>query len=131
MIAARENRVFARSTMVLAGLLVLGLVGLGGFFGLRWLRGGESAPLPALTKTPLALSTPTPTRALVPTATPTLVVVAATTPTPTASQATPTAAPSGGGALPATGWGGFDSLLLGVGLVMVMIAARLARGRTS
>jgi len=131
MIAARENRVFAISTMVLAGLLVLGLVGLGGFCGLRRMRGGESAPLPALTKTPLALSTPTPTRALVPTATPTLVVVAATTPTPTASQATPTAAPSGGGALPATGWGGFDSLLLGVGLVMVMIAARLARGRTS
>ncbi len=130
MIAARENRVFAISTMVLAGLLVLGLVGLGGFYGLRRLRGGEPAPLPAPTKPPLALSTPTPTKALIPIATPTSVVVAATTPTPTTSQATPTATPSGGGALPATGWGGFDSLLLGVGLVMVMIAARLARGRT-
>lgn len=130
MIAVRENRVFAISTMVLVGLLVVGLVGLGGFFGLRWLRGGESAPLPVPTKTPLALSTPMPTKALVPTATPTLVVVAVTTPTPT-SQATPTATPSESGELPATGWGGLDSLLLGVGLVMVMIAARLARGRSS
>jgi|GEM_PF-3226019 len=130
MIAARENRVFAISTMVLVGLLVVGLVGLGGFFGLRRLRGGEPAPLPAPTKTPLALSTPTPTRALVSTATPTLVVVAATTPTPT-SQAMPTATPSGGGELPATGRGGLDSLLLGVGLVMLMIAARLARVRVS
>ncbi len=130
MITARENRVFAISTMVLVGLLVVGLVGLGGFFGLRWLRGREPAPLPAPTKTPLVLSTPTPTKALVPTATPTI-VVAATTPTPTTSQPTPTATPSGGGELPTTGWGGFDSLLLGVGLVMVMIAARLARGRTS
>ena len=131
MIAVRENRLFAISTMVLVGLLVVGLVGLGGFFGLRWLRGGEPAPLPAPTKTPLALSTPTPTRTLVPAATPTLVVVAATTPTPTTSQAIPTATPSGGGALPATGWGGLDSLLLGVGLVTVMLAARLVRGRTS
>jgi hypothetical protein len=131
MIAVRENRFFAISTMVLVGLLVLGLVGLGGFFGLRWLRGGEPAPLPAPTKTPLALSTPTAMRTLVPIATPTLVVVAATTPTPTTSQAIPTATPSGGGALPATGWGGFDSLLLGVGLLTVMLAARLARGRTS
>lgn len=131
MIAVRENRFFAISTMVLVGLLVLGLVGLGGFFGLRWLRGGEPAPLPAPTKTPLALSTPTAMRTLVPIATPTLVVVAATTPTPTTSQALPTATPSGGGALPATGWGGFDSLLLGVGLVTVMLAARLARGRAS
>ncbi len=130
MIAARENRVFAISTMVLAGLLVLGLVGLGGFFGLRWLRGGEPAPLPAPTKTLPVLSTPTPTKALIPTATPSL-VVAATTPTPTTSQATPTAVPSGGGELPASGWGGLDSLLLGVGLVSLMIAARLARDRTS
>lgn len=130
MIAARENRVFAMSTMVLVGVLVVGLVGLGGFFGLRWLRGGEPAPLPAPTKTPLVLSTPTPSKALIPTTTPTL-VVAATTPTPTTSQATPTAIPSGGGELPATGWGGLDSLLPGVGLVALMIAARLARGRTS
>jgi len=130
MFTARENRVFAKSTMILAGVLVVGLVGLGAFFGLRWLRGGEPAPLPAPTKTPLALSTPTPTRTLVPTPTPTL-VVAATTPTPTTSQATPTATPSGGGELPASGWGGFDSLLLGVGLVTLMIAARLARGRIS
>jgi len=131
MIAVRENRFFAISTMVLVGLLVVGLVGLGGFFGLRWLRGGEPAPLPAPTKTPLALSTPTPTRTLLPTVTPTLVVVAVATPTPTTSQATPTTAPSGGGELPTSGWGGFDSLLLGVGLVAVMVAARLARGRSS
>ncbi len=130
MITAREKRVFAKSTMVLAGVLVVGLVGLGAFLGLRWLRGGEPAPLPAPTKTPLALSTPTPTGTLVPTPTPTL-VVAATTPTPTTSQATPTATPSGGGELPPSGWGGFDSLLLGVGLVTLMIAARLARGRIS
>lgn len=130
MIAARENRFFAMSTMVLVGLLVLGLVGLGGFFGLRWLRGDKPELLPAPTKTPLVLSTPTPTEPSVPTATPTL-VVAATTPTPTVSQATPTATPSGGGTLPASGWGGFDSLLLGVGLVALMIAARLARGRFS
>lgn len=130
MIGAGENRVFAMSTIVLVGVLVLGLVGLGGFFGLRRLRGGEPAPLPAPTRTPLALSTPTPTRALVPTATPTL-VVAATTPTPTTSQATPTTNPSGDGELPATGWGGLNSLLLGVGSVAMMIAARLARGRTS
>jgi hypothetical protein len=130
MIAARKNRVFAISTMVLVGLLVLGLVGVGAFFGLRWLRGGEPAPLPAPTKTPLVLSTPTPTKALIPTATPTL-VVAATTPTPTTSQAIPTATPSGSGELPASGWGGLDSLLLGVGLVTLMIAARLARVRTS
>jgi len=131
MIAARENRFFAISTMALVGLLVLGLVGLGGFFGLRWLRGGEPAPLPAPTKTPLALSTPTPTKGLIPTATPTLVVVAVATPTPTTSQATPTIGPSGDEVLPATGWGGFDSLLLGVGLVALMIAARVARGITS
>ncbi len=130
MIAARENRVFAISTMVLAGLLVLGLVGFGGFFGLRWLRGGKSAPLPAPAQTPPVLSTPMPTKTLIPTATPTL-VAAATTPTPTASQAIPTATPSGGGGLPASGWGGLDSLLLGVGLVTLMTAARLARGRTS
>lgn len=131
MIAARENRVFAISTMVLAGLLVLGLVGLGGFFGLRWLRGSKPAPLPAPTQTPLVLSTPIPTKTLIPTATPTLVVVAATTPTPATSQATPTATASGGGGLPASGWGGLDSLLLGVGLVTLMTAARLARGKTS
>lgn len=128
--AARENRVFAISTMVLGGLLVLGLVGLGGFFGLRWLRGREPAPLPAPTETPLVLSTPTASKTLISTATPT-VVVAATTPTPAASQATPTATSTGGGQLPATGWGGLGSLLLGVGLLTVMIAARLARVRTS
>lgn len=130
MIAARENRVFAISTMVLAGLLVLGLVGLGGFFGLRWLRGSKPAPLPAPTQTPLVLSTPIPTKTLIPTTTPTL-VAAATTPTPTTSQATSTATASGGGGLPASGWGGLDSLLLGVGLVTLMTAARLARGKTS
>lgn len=130
MIPARENRLFATSTMILVGVLVVGLVGLGGFFGLRWLRGGEPAPLPAPTKTPLVLSTPTPTTALDPTATPTL-VVAATTPTPTTNQGTPTATPSGGPELPPTGWGGLNSLLLGVGLVGLMVIARLARVRSS
>lgn len=130
MITARENRLFATSTMVLVGVLVVGLVGLGGFFGLRWLRGGEPAPLPDPTKTPLVLSTPTPTMALDPTATPTL-VVAATTPTPTTNRATPTATPSGSPELPATGWGGLNSLLLGVGLLGLMVVARLVRVRSS
>ena len=127
MTSVRENRFFATVTVALVGVLILGLVGIGGFYGLKWWRGGHTAPSPTKVPTQVAISTPTPTKTPTPQATATLLV--ASTSTPTVGSATPTATPSLGG-LPASGWGGLDPLLLGMGLVGVMVVARLLRKRT-
>ncbi len=127
------NRLFVVLALGLAGLLILGVIALGGFFVIQNLTRA-----PAVSPTRIAqITTPTrapsptepPTATSVPTeaATPTL-VFAALTPVATATSAatpTPTDAPS---QLPKSGMGD-DMLLLGGGILLVAIifVARRAR----
>lgn len=143
-----SRQVFVILAIGLAGLLVLGLIGLGGYF----LIARTSAPPPA-TSTPVRTATATRTIAplVVPTATdvatftPVIQTVAAppaVTGTPIGGTATVTGTvisgtPGGtgtpqGGKLPNSGLGE-DLLLLagGVVLVMVIFVARRARATTA
>ncbi len=147
------NRLFVVLAIGLAALLILGLIGLGGFLLIPRLLGLGAAPSPtriAAATATRVLSSPTaiPTSTTAPTDTPaptlvnplsggsqTLVASGAGTATPTvigggsgSPEATGTGTPGPGGQLPQSGLGE-DLLLLagGVVLVMVIFAARRAR----
>ncbi len=123
MMDPKRKAVFRVAGLALVGLLVVGLVGWGGFFGMGRLRGGHPAPSPTVkaTEAPLTVVTPTPTVAAeTPKPTPTKVVVAVASPT-----AVPTPTPSD--LLPQSGQGMVSPILIGVGLVILMGAARLGR----
>lgn len=144
------NRLFIVLAIGLAALLILGLIGLGGFLLIPRLLGLGASPSPtvriaaatASATRVLATLTPlnSPTAVVQDTATPTLVLLTGTpgvggggTATPTViggGAGTPagTGTPGAGGKLPQSGLGE-DMLLLGGGVVLVLIvfAARRAR----
>lgn len=141
------NRLFVILAIGLGALLVLGLLGVGGFFLIQ--RLGTSAPPPPATVR-VAVTTPTrvvPTLTVQPTSTeaasPTLVLVVAqaatqTPGTPPATTATVTGTlfygtpgtGTPGAGLPNTGLGE-DMLLLAGGVVLVMIVFAARRARTA
>ncbi len=134
-----SNRPFIVLALGLGGLLILGLIGLGGFFVLQSLTGPRVAPTPRLvlaTPTRISLFAATPTAPSTDTPSPTLVVVAPTQ-GPTGS---PTATVIGGGAetprspgtgqLPRSGLGE-DLLLLAGGVVLGLIIFAARRARTT
>ncbi len=149
------NRLFLALAIGLAGLLVLGLIGVVGVLAIPRLL-GTNAPPPTLrvavanTSTPTRAPTVAPTTApttAVPTetATPTLVLASGggttqSTPTIIGGTGTPTIIGGGGtstpagtttpGTLPQSGMGE-DLLLLGGGVVLVLIIFAARRARTA
>src|SRR5574341_184130 len=128
------NRPFVALALGLGGLLILGLIGLGGFFVLQAITRPSVAPTPRLvlaSPTRISLLAATPTAPVTDTPTPTLVVVAPTQGPP----GSPTATVIGGGTgtpgtgqLPRSGLGEDLLLLAGGGvLVLIIFAARRAR----
>ena len=124
------NRLFIIIAVALVGLLIIGLVGIGGFVLFSRMGGGESPEPTAVaaatvTRTPAPTFTPTPSEA---TPTPTKVVGEGTEVPGEGSdeEATPTTAPSTG-ETPETGFGPLEAFLAGLGLVAVVVAARRFR----
>jgi len=110
----------------LVGLLILGLLGIGGFIVFTRLR----APA---TPTVVAELTPTGTPAKAPTATPTRTPTSVPTPTPTrvvtpspAPLVTPTPTPTEEG-VPETGWGPIEGALVGSFLAILILVSRRLR----
>ncbi len=133
------NRPFVVLALGLGGLLILGLIGLGGFFVLQSITRPSVAPTPRLvlaTPTRISLFAPTATSPVADTPTPTLVVGTPTQGAPGSPTATVigggTATPgtSGTGQLPRSGIGE-DLLLLAGGVVFVMIIFAARRARTT
>lgn len=135
------NRLFIVLAIGLAALLVIGLIGLGGFFAIQTLFKPSPTRVALATATrALPTSTPAPTETTAPTTapTPTLVLSSGGTETAVAlggaATATVTGTPAGtpeatgSGSLPQAGLGE-DLLLLagGVVLVMVVFVARRVR----
>lgn len=143
------NRLFIVLAIGLAALLILGLIGLGGFLLIPRLLGLGASPSPtvriaagtASATRVLATLTPqnSPTSVVQDTPTPTLVLLTGTPGAGGGGTATPTVigggagtpgagTPTPGGKLPQSGLGE-DMLLLGGGVVLVLIvfAARRAR----
>jgi nitrate reductase NapE component len=142
----RPNRLFIVLAVGLVGLLVLGVIGIGGFVLLQNVMRPAAAPTVRaaavttptrvpLSPTPAATATPAPTEA----ATPTLVLTggAGGTPTPLGTPGTVTPTSTGGvtgtpgtGQLPKSGLGE-DLLVLVGGVVLVLIVFAARRARTS
>ncbi len=123
------SRLFIIIAVALVGLLIVGLVGIGGFVLFTRMSGEPTEPTPVaaatVTRTPAPTFTPTPSEA---TPTPTKVVgegteVPGETPAP---GATPTTAPSTG-EIPETGFGPLEAFLVGLGLVVAVVVARKFR----
>src|SRR5512143_3375155 len=144
------NRLFIVLAIGLAALLILGLIGLGGFLLIPRLLGLGASPSPTVRISPatasatrvLATLTPvnSPTSVVQDTPTPTLVLLTGTpgagggTATPTViggGAGTPAATGTpGSGELPKSGLGE-DLLLLGGGVVLVLIVFAARRARTT
>jgi hypothetical protein len=141
-----QNRLFVIIAIGLVGLLVLGLLGIGGYVIVSRLRKGtEQVAIAAQTATAAAevqataeapTETPVPTFTLVPTDTPT--VKATNTPvippsegtpeeTPPAPTPAPTATTPAEGETPSAGFGGIGVILGGLGLAVVFVLARKVR----
>ncbi len=141
------NRLFIIIAIGLVGVLVLGLLGIGGYaIFSRYRRGAEQvavaqtvaaatveaqataeAPTEAPTSTPIVVPTDTPTVA--PTNTP---VVALLTGTPEATPPAPTPVPTATptlaeGETPDAGFGGIGAILGGLALAVVFVVARKVR----
>jgi len=121
-----QNRTFTMIALGLVGLLILGLLGIGGFIVFTRLR----APA---TPTVVAELTPTGTPAKAPTATPTRTPTSVPTPTPTrvvtpspAPLVTPTPTPTEEG-VPETGWGPIEGALVGSFLAILILVSRRLR----
>jgi hypothetical protein len=142
-----QNRLFIIIAIGLVGLLVLGLMGIGGYVIFsRAKRGTEQvaaaqtaaaataeaqataeAPTEAPTLTPIVLPTDTPT--VPPTNTP---VVPPSTGTPEMTPAAPTSRPTATstpaeGETPSAGFGGIGAILVGLALAVVFVIARKVR----
>ncbi|MGQ9628260.1 MAG: hypothetical protein ACUVV0_15325 [Anaerolineae bacterium] len=152
-----SNRMFVIAFIGLVGMLLLGMLGIGGY--ILFARAGRGpvavaptptvavtpthTPTPTLTATPTKTPTPRPTNTpvLLPTPTPTIVQLVpgatpaaaitgvAPTPSPTGVlvQPTPTPPPVGGGAPPQAGFG--LGGIVGVGLTLAALAAAARRLR--
>lgn len=149
-----QNRLFVTLAVALIGLLVLGLLGVGAVFIIRQNMDEQTValqptptlliklPNPTATSTPLPkppTNTPMPT----PTNTPVLAPGSAqeaaagsgkpqaqsTLPAlkPVATKAPPTPAPAKNAAMPNTGFGGFEAVLVALGLVGVLFVVRRMR----
>jgi hypothetical protein len=149
-----QSRLFVTLAIALIGLLVLGLLGVGAVFIIRQNIDQQTIavqpsptllirlPNPTATFTPVAripTNTPMPT----PTNTPVLIPGSASgqeaaaskqqeqaSPTPNSSPTrTPVAAgaPAGAQVVPETGFGGFEAVLIAVGLAAVLFIARRLR----
>ncbi|MFN8454511.1 MAG: hypothetical protein U0401_07525 [Anaerolineae bacterium] len=149
-----QNRLFVTLAVALIGLLVLGLLGVGAVFIIRQNMEQQTVamqptptlliklPNPTATSTPLPkppTNTPMPT----PTNTPVLAPGSAqeaaaggnkpqpqsTLPAlkPAATKAPPTPAPAKNAAMPNTGFGGFEAVLVAMGLVGVLFVVRRLR----
>lgn len=138
-----QNRLFIIIALGLVGLLMLGLLGIGGWaLIIRPRQRARMTPIPptvaiaAATETPTQVPTSTPTAAVTPTAgqpaaTNTPVVPTATATQVGAAAATPTRAPTptpgGEGATPDTGIGGATAAVGAVVLAGLLFAARRLR----
>ncbi len=138
------NRLFVVLALGLAGLLILGLIALGGFFVIQNLtRGAAAAPTVKIAQTTPtrapATATAPPTATLAPTDIPTPTLVFSGGASPVAATATvigggtgtpATTGVPGTGQLPRSGLGD-DLLLLAGGLVLVAIMFVARRARTN
>lgn len=149
-----QNRLFVTLAVALIGLLVLGLLGVGAVFIIRQNMDQQTValqpsptlliklPNPTATSTPLPKA-PTNTPMATPTNTPVVAPGSAqeaaaggtkpqaqsTLPAlnPAATKAVPTPAPAKNAAMPNTGFGGFEAVLVAFGLVGVLFIVRRLR----
>ena len=140
-----QNRLFIIFAIGLAGLLVLGLMGIGGYVIFsRYRRGAEQvavaqtaaaataevqATAEAPTEPPVPTFTPMPTQTVAATNTP---VVPPTTGTPEQTRPAPTpvrtATPRPAeGETPSAGFGGIGAILAGLALAVVLVVVRKVR----
>jgi hypothetical protein len=146
-----QNRLFVTLAIALIGLLVLGLLGVGAVFIIRQnidQQDVAAQPSPTLL---IRLPNPTatftsipkiPTNTPMPTPTNTPVLAPGngqeaasgnkqSTPTsqpfPTRTPAAPKGAPAGTTVVPETGFGGFEAVLIAIGLAAVLVIARRLR----
>jgi len=142
-----SNRVFVIVAIGLIGLIIIGLLGIAGYWALIRPRAQEKAntqntqvvaeatavaqqTLMVPTDTPVPTHTPVPTNTPVPTPTPRATNTPVIRPTDTAvpgAVPTPTRTPVGGGQTPQTGIGGLTAVLAAAVLVVIIFAARRLR----
>jgi len=144
-----QNRLFIIIAIGLVGLLVLGLMGIGGY--VIFSRANRGAQQVAAARTATAATaeaqataeapteTPVPTFTSVPTHTPTLAVTntpvvppsaltpGVTPPAPTAAATATRKPPAAEGETPSAGFGGIGPILAGLALAVVLLVVRKVR----
>ena len=142
-----QNRLFIIIAIGLVGMLVLGLLGIGGYVIISRVRRGTeqvtaaqtvaAATAEAQATAEAPTESPVPTFTSVPTETPTPMVtntpvVPPTTGTPELTPGAPTPAPTATptpaeGETPSAGFGGIGAILAGLALAVVVLVARKVR----